>query len=370
MSGDRDDTPDLPILEAIELYLRRKRPQWKGETERSYRKSLETFADYAAEHDLETLDDLTRWYIGNYTDYLLSQDLARATIASKQKNARTWLKYLESQGLLDLGLHLAIETVRLDDKEEVSSQKLAPEDARILLAHYRNDTRRFGTRMHALLELLWHAGPRRSCIRALDVEDFDGNELTFRNRPETDTRLKRGDDHERKIVLSENPRKALQAYIDRHRIQVRDDHGRHPLFSSESGRPTKQTITSWCYEATLPCNAVECPHGRRRPNCSYVPRSKASKCPSSRSPHPIRRGSITWQRNLGIEVSKVASRAATTPDVIRRYYDQPDLDEALDRRRADTEDIDIELHLVRRTLRAVNYEFSDMPNMSISFRKL
>jgi hypothetical protein len=30
---------------------------------------------------------------------------------------------------------------------------------------------------------------------------------------------------------------------------------------------------------------------------------------------------------------------------IRRYYDQPDLDEDLDRRRADTEHIDIQQHL-------------------------
>jgi site-specific recombinase XerD len=349
------DRPDYSIYEAIELYLRRKRPQWKGETERSYRKSLETFQEYAAENGITSLEDLDRWTVGNFTDHLLAKDLARATIASKQKNVRTWLKYLEGQGLLDLGLHLAIETIRLDDKEEVSSQKLAPEAARTLLTGYRDDPRYRGKRRHALLELLWHAGPRRSCIRALDVEDYDDGELTFRNRPETGTRLKRGDDHERKIVLSEKPRKALEEYIARSRIQIRDDEGREPLFSSQAGRPTKQTITSWVYEATLPCAVVECPHGRRRPSCSYVPRDQSSKCPSSRSPHPVRRGSITWQRNLGIGIEKVASRAATTPDVIRRYYDQPDLDEALDRRRADTESIDIERHLDQEDLDADEY---------------
>jgi hypothetical protein len=191
----------------------------------------------------------------------------------------------------------------------------------------------------------------------LDIDDFEYGELAFYNRPETDTRLKRGDSHERKIVLSEAPRKAIEKY---HRIRVRDDHGRHPLFSSESGRPTKQTITSWVYEATLPCNVVECPHGRRRPSCSYVPRSESSKCPSSRSPHPVRRGSITWQRNLGIPVEKVACQAATTPDVIRRYYDQLDLDEELDRRRADTENIDIERHLGPDDLDQADCQEDDM----------
>lgn len=341
-----EDAPDYEIHEAIELFIQRKRPDWKGETERSYRKNLGEFEDYAAENDIETLDDLTRWNLGAYSDHLLGRDLAPTTIASRQKNARTWLKYLEAQGLLEIGLHLAIDTIRLEDGDEVSDDMLPADDARILLTFYRNDPRYRATRRHALLELLWHAGPRRSCVRALDVDDHDpeARELTFRNRPETDTRLKRGDAHERKIVLSEKPAAVIQEYIEGRRNQVRDDHGRRPLFSSERSRPTKQTITSWVYEATLPCIAIECPHGRRRPNCSYVPRDQASKCPSSKSPHPVRRGSITWQRTIGIDIEKIADRAATTPDVIRRYYDQPDLDESLDRRRATTNSLDIERH--------------------------
>ena len=80
-------------------------------------------------------------------------------------------------------------------------------------------------------------------------------------------------------------------------------------------------------------------------NCEYVPRDSASRCPSTRSPHAIRRGSITWQRNLGFDEETVASRAAATPSVIRRYYDDPDYEDELARRRDETERIDIENHL-------------------------
>lgn len=95
------------------------------------------------------------------------------------------------------------------------------------------------------------------------------------------------------------------------------------------------------YQATLPCQFKECPHNRQRRTCDWTRQTKASQCPSSESPHPIRRGSITWQLNIGRSPQDVADRAATTPDVIRRYYDQPDLDEELRRRITEFDGIDL-----------------------------
>jgi len=338
---------DLPIPEAIDLYIRRKRPDWKGETERTYRRNLEEFADYAEENDIETTADLSRWNVGGFTDWLLDKEHAPATIASRQKNARTWLKFLESQGVVELGLHLAIETITLEDHEETSDHQLAPEDARTLLAFYRESPRDRGTRAHALLEVFWHLGPRMSCVRALDLGDYDQEEgiLKFRNRPETDTRLKRGARHERNAILSQKPKEALDLYVARERYEKRDDHGREPLFPSRQGRPSKSTIRFWLYETTQPCIAVECPHSKQRRDCEWTQRNHSSKCPSSRSPHAVRRGSITWQRNLGFSRDLVAQRAATTPDVIRRYYDKPSFDDELERRREQTEEIDVIEHL-------------------------
>lgn len=345
--GPQQEAPDLSIPEAVDLFIRRKQTDWKGETERTYRRDLGLFEEYADERDIEALDDLTRWNVGAFTDYLLDKDYARVTVAGRQKTAKTWLKYLEGQGLLPLGYHLAIETLKLDDDEETSDQQLAPEDARRLLSFYRESAEWRGTRRHAVFEVIWHVGCRSSGLRALDLDDYnpDTGDLKFRNRPETDTRLKRGKSHERNATLSEKPMEVLNLYLARERSDIRDDHGRKPLFPTRQGRPVRGTVRGWMYLATQPCMAVECPHGKRRPNCEYVPRDKASSCPSTRPPHAIRRGSITWQRNLGFDADTVASRAAATPDVIRRYYDDPDYDDDLARRREETERIDIEEHL-------------------------
>lgn len=341
------DAPDLAIREAIDLYCRRKRPQWKGETERTYRRDLGTFADYADESELETLSDLERWSVSGYTDYLLDQDYAKVTVASRQKSVKTWLKFLEGQGYLPVGLHLAIDTIKLEDGEETSDQKLAPDDARTLLEFYRNSATWRGRRRHALLEVLWHVGCRFSCVSSLDLSDYDQENgvLKFRNRPNEGTRLKNGRDHERNVALSPAPKEILDLFVARERLDKRDDHGREPLFPSRQGRPARSTVRGWCYEATQPCMAAECPHSKRRPNCEWVPRDQASKCPSTRPTHAIRSGSITWQLNLGFDPETVAKRVAATPGVIRRYYDKPDYDEDLRRRREETQRIDITEHL-------------------------
>jgi site-specific recombinase XerD len=341
----RGPPEDMTVAEAIDLYLRRKRPDWKGETERTYRRHLNLFQDYCAKNDIEEIAEISRWEIGQFTDYLLEKDYARVTVSTRQKAVKTWLKYLESQGIIDIGLHLAVKTIKTSDEEESSDQQLAPEDARKLLEFYRESPAWAGTRRHAVLEIFWHTGCRASGLRGLDLEDYEDGVLKFRNRPETGTRLKSGNSHERNVAISEAPREALEIYIARERHAKRDDHGRKPLFTSRQGRPTLDTIRGWMYQATQACMAGECPHGKRRPNCEWVPRNHASKCPSTRGSHAIRHGSITWQRNLGFDEETVAARVAATPQVIRRYYDDPDLDDELERRRNETEDLDITQHL-------------------------
>lgn len=201
------EAPEVPIPEAVDLFIRRNRPNWKGETERSYRKSLDTFEEFAEEYDLETTSDLELWRLGQYTDFLLGKDYARVTVQGKQKQARRWLKWLESQGYVEVGTHLAIEPLKLDDSEQTSDDILRPETLRELLASYRESPRHRATRRHALLEVIGHTGARRSCVRSLDLSDYDPDSrtLTFLNRPNRGTRLKRGDSHQRKVILSETP---------------------------------------------------------------------------------------------------------------------------------------------------------------------
>lgn len=334
----------MKIEEAVNKFIVRKEPNWNGETSRSYQKSLATFEEFASENDIERLADLSRWQIGTYTEWLLGCDYSPVTVQAKQKKARRWLKWLEGQQLIEIGSHLAIEPLKLDDEEQTSSDILKPIEMRNFLDFYRSSTKWRGTRRHALLEVIAHVGARRSGLRALDLEDWDPEErtLTFLNRDES-TRLKGGDKHQRKVILSEKPAEILEIYTERERFN-KGDNDRRPLFTSRQGRPDKSTITNWIYRATMPCLMRECPHSRRRHSCEWTEQTTACQCPSSKSPHPARRGSITWQLNIGRSIEDVAVRAATTPGVIRRYYDRPDLDEDLRRRITDFDEIDICQH--------------------------
>ena len=341
---DPDRIPDLQIPDATDRFIIRNRPGWKGETARTYRKSLDTLEEFFSEREsVESVADLERWTLGQYQDWLVENEYARATVQSKQKQARLWVKWLESQGLVEVGLHLAIQPIKLSDKEQTSSDILEPDQIKKYLAYYRNSPKWRGTRRHALLEVISHTGARRSGIRALDVADWDSKnqKLVFMNRPERGTRLKRGDSHQRKVVLSGEPAQVVDEFIAQNRLNKHDENGREPLFASRQGRPTKSTITNWVYTATQPCIMQECPHSKERHNCEWTKQTKASQCPSSSSPHPVRRGSITWQLNIGRDPKDVAARAATTPEVIRRYYDRPDLDAELRRRITEFDNIDI-----------------------------
>jgi len=60
---------------------------------------------------------------------------------------------------------------------------------------------------------------------------------------------------------------------------------------------------------------------------------QSSKCPSSRSPHAVRTGSITFHRNRGFEKADVARRVNASMRTIERHYDKAGRREELETRR-------------------------------------
>lgn len=62
-------------------------------------------------------------------------------------------------------------------------------------------------------------------------------------------------------------------------------------------------------------------------------RNHASKCPSSRPPHDIRTGSITWMLNLGWPPEDIAERVNADIETIEQHYDKANLDERRRRQR-------------------------------------
>jgi hypothetical protein len=96
------------------------------------------------------------------------------------------------------------------------------------------------------------------------------------------------------------------------------------------------------YLATVPCHRTDCPHERNPDTCEWLSYSTASQCPSSRAPHHIRTGSITWQRSRGLPVEVVAKRVNSAPSTIRNHYDKEDPRRELEeRRRAHLENLEL-----------------------------
>jgi len=82
-----------------------------------------------------------------------------------------------------------------------------------------------------------------------------------------------------------------------------------------------------------PLPHTDCPHGDERETCEYGDVSHATKYPSSRSPHQVRTGSITWQLNRGVPIQVVAERVNTSVRTLKEHYDQPTKLEELEERR-------------------------------------
>ena len=61
---------------------------------------------------------------------------------------------------------------------------------------------------------------------------------------------------------------------------------------------------------------------------------RASKCPSSVTPHPIRRGYITDLLRSGVPVEVVSDRCNVSPAIIEQHYDvRSEEDKMLQRQR-------------------------------------
>jgi integrase len=219
---------------------------------------------------------------------------------------------------------MSIPTV--PDEEEVSTEIVPLEQAEELLRYL--STYEYASRKHALFKTMWHTGCRISGAISLDLGDFhagtsDSAFLEFVNRRDEGTPLKNGYKSERRISISQELLEVLSDYSEGRRKPVTDKFGREPLFTTRDNRISRQRAYKDFTALTRPCAiSGNCPHNREIPKCEAGrDKEKAYACPSSKSLHPIRRGSITYQINRGYPKEKLSERVDVSVEVLNKHYD-------------------------------------------------
>lgn len=340
MSDDRRTPPsDLSVADAVDRYLARMRRGKAESTVETYRLDLRQFVYWCDEEGIEQVGDLTGYDFELYQDDRAAE-LAPTSLENQMGLVKRFIEFCEDIGVVDEGLAETVHVPRASPAEQSRDDKLATEDAVVLLRHFRDRSNGlYGSKWHAILEVAWHTGARLGGLRALDLGDYDAEALVleFRHRPKTGTPLKNKLDGERDVGILPAVGDALDVYLERTRYDRHDQHGRAPLFTtrSKTGRLSETAVRGWLYQGTQPCWYQDdpCPHDKRREDCSWTNSSEASKCPSSRSPHAIRTGSITFHQDRGFDPADTARRVNASVRTIKRHYDKAEAREEMEKRR-------------------------------------
>lgn len=289
----------------------------------SYERRLDHWTTWCAHNDVDELNELEPWDIGAYEDHRRAR-VEPVSLNNELTTLRQHLRWAMRLGLVDETVVEAVDPPKVPPADQVDETLLTPSRGEALLRAYRGGDAQH-SREHALLEVAWWTGARLGALRGLDLGDVDFDEgfVQFQHRPDTATPLKNGRDGERIVGLGDEVVDAVRGYVNDSRPRnVVDAAGRRPLFATTHGRISTSQLRDTCYYATVPCRATDCPHGEERTSCGYYSRTSAHGCPSSRSPHQVRSGSITWQLNRGLRADVVSDRVNATVDVIERHYDQ------------------------------------------------
>jgi integrase len=317
-----DDLQPLPPEEGVERFIRHREPSVRDSTIANAKTRLRHFLDWCEEYDIDNLNDLTGRDLADFVAWRRGE-IAALTLQKQLSTVRVALRYWADIEGVPEGLAEKVHAPELPDGAEARDVHLSADRAKEILDYLG----RFhpGSRDHVVMALLWRTGMRRSALRSLDVEDLrpDEHAIVLEHRPETDTKLKNGEDGERWVYLGPRWYQIVDDYLSNpDRYDLEDDHGRRPLVTSWEGRPTGDTIYKWVNKATHPCRLGPCPHDRDPDDCEALGSDGyASKCPSARSPHAIRRGAITHHLNQSTSPETVSERMDVSLDVLYQHYD-------------------------------------------------
>ncbi|MDF9744520.1 tyrosine-type recombinase/integrase [Natrinema salsiterrestre] len=316
------DLEPLAPETAVEQYIESRKLDATQSTIRNLRYRLKRFLEWADETDFDDMNQMSGREAEHFKNWRVNNDGINAvTLEQHLRTFRLFIRWCESNDAVESGVADKIIIPQLSDEEKARDVHIEAEQAEEIIDYLSQFE--YASMRHIIFHILWHTGMRRSSLHSLDVEDWypDSGTLTVKNREGTP--LKLGDNGERHInIVDADLVNALSDYIKKNRPDVEDEYGRKPLIATQHGRAHINTIQSHVYRVTRPCYySNDCPHGEVIEDCEATSRDNFSKCPSSISPHPVRRGAITAHLNRDVPVEIASERMNVSIETLELHYD-------------------------------------------------
>jgi len=328
--------------EAKEMYLEQRKQEVSESTIQAHHYRLKQFIRWCEQvEEITNLNEITGRDLQRYNLWRREDDdLDNVTMVTQLSTLRVFIRWCENIDAVASGTHEKILLPSLSKNEDRRTTMLDAEAASQLIEYLRQFD--FSTRTHALVELLWHTGMRIGAAQGLDVKDYDPKEqyVELHHGSNSGTRLKNKGEGERYVALSQSVCNALDAYLKYKRDNAADEYDRNPLFTSQHGRPAKSSLRDSIYRVTRPCQYTgDWLHDREMDSCESMEPNKASTCPSSMSPHAIRRGAITKHLSNDVPEKVVSDRTNVSLDVLEKHYDRRGEQKKAEQRRDYLDDV-------------------------------
>lgn len=333
------DLEPLGPEEAVEMYLDHRRPDLSEKSYHNHKYRLNSFLEFCEERGITNLNNLTGRELHRFRTWR-GEQVSPITLKTTLATLRVFLEFCATIDGVEQGLREKVVLPKVDSDDEARESMLDEDRAKAILDYI--DRYEYASRDHVVIAILWHTGIRTGTLRALDVDDWDrsSSSLKIRHRPDTGTPLKNLGAAQRSIHVGDYYATVIQDYIDDRRNEITDSHGREPLITSTQGRLSSTSIRKAVYRWTRPCMIGGCPHNRDKATCEAMENHHASLCPSSVSPHDIRRGALTRMLRRGVPEEVVGDRSNVSNDVLDQHYDQRTERERMELRREYLQDYD------------------------------
>lgn len=311
-------TREMTPTEAVERYLKEKRPNVSESTLYNNKCALNQFTDFCEQEDITQLSEIDSFHLSDFKLHRQEQ-VSDVTVYNNLCVVRVFIRWAASRDIVESGL---AESMILPNPDDAREAKIEPETADQILDYL--DQFEYATLRHILFALLWDTGFRMGTVRALDLGDYHPDEqyVSINHRPETDTPLKNGLSAEREVNLHQWVCDIIDDYVQINRPSITDDYGRKPVLATQHGRPNATNLRAHINALTRPCHYTgECPHNRNQDDCEAAQYRYSQRCPSSVSPHPIRRSTITAWLNDGHSKELLSDRMDVSTDTLDKHYD-------------------------------------------------